>query len=252
MEELDFYNPEQAIAASEELVRRMAEYRSALEEDRDKAVDLYLGELKREGPADRTLEPFHAVYLFDESRTAGKSQEDRVSIFQHTLDVLDRVVMFCDPCTVPWWRIVREVHVRAVLYAGDLDRAEAIAFELLSESDRGFPVGQDNDQKHFAEQILGQVALRRGDKNDAVRYLLSSVDLSFVDNGHAPVLCSFGPKMRLADELYDAGETGAVLAYLIKITEFWEFHAESVQRWIAAIRAGNGPRDRDWAAQMIY
>ena len=137
--------------------------------------------------------------------------------------------------------------LRAVLYAGDLDRAEAIAFDLLIESDHGFPVGQDNDQKHFAEQILGQVALQRGDKSEAVRYLLSSVD-----NGDAPVLCSFGPKMRLANALYEAGETAAVLAYLIKIREFWESHDESLDRWIAAIRTGNDPRDRDWTVQMIY
>lgn len=158
MEELDFNNREQAIAASEELVKRMAEYRSALQEDRDKAVYFYFEDLKREGPANRTLVPIHAMYRFDENRAAGLNQEERMAIFQRTMSDLDRVVIFCDPCTAPWWGILKLDQLRAVLYAGDLDRAEAIAFDLLIESDHGFPVGQDNDQKHFAELILGQVA----------------------------------------------------------------------------------------------
>jgi hypothetical protein len=51
MEEFEFDDREQAIATSEELVKRLAEYRSDLHVDRDKAVDFYYEDLKREGPA---------------------------------------------------------------------------------------------------------------------------------------------------------------------------------------------------------
>lgn len=248
MEPLDFISRKQAIAASQDLVRRMEECRLAFEKDRANAVEHYFEELKREDVVNAlSLVPFHAMYRFDESRAAGMKEEVRVMIFQRTMDDLDRAVTFCDPCTAPWWGILKRDQLRAVLYAGDLDHAEATAFQLLAESDQGFPVGRDNDQKHFAEQILGQVALRRGYKKEAVRYFLSSVD-----DGDAPVLGSFGPKMRLANELYEAGEIDAVLEYLIKIGEFWEFGAESLERWIAAIRVGKDPRDGDWRSQMNY
>lgn len=246
MEHLGFTSQEQAEAVIHEIVEKTNALRLALLADRNKTVSVFFEDLEREGPSVDTLMPFHNLFMFDESRAAEADEKERRLIYQDTVRDLERVFALSDP-TASSLAILEVDLVRAHLYAGNLNQAEVTALAVLQKSDRGFPAGPDYDEKHFAEQLLGQIVLRRGDIKEAVRYLLSSAD-----EGFTPTLSAFGPRMRLANELYEAGRAEAVLAYLIKIKELWQPRAQAIVHWIDALKADRDPRDEAWRHQMIF
>lgn len=118
--------------------------------------------------------------------------------------------------------------IEAAALAGDADTAEAWARDLLE------PAGNDgasNHARHIAHQGMGLAALVRGDTDGAVAELLQMGDVP-----PDAVQMSFGPSMRLANELLARGEREAVIQYLEKVSAFWE--PEGVAAWIQGLRAG--------------
>jgi hypothetical protein len=89
---------------------------------------------------------------------------------------------------------------------------------------------------HDANRYLGLASLRRGNVDEAARFLV----LSGKSTG-SPQLDSFGPELDLADQLLKRGQTEAVTEYLKDIKHFWEMDDGQVDRWLAAIGKGEKP-----------
>jgi len=99
---------------------------------------------------------------------------------------------------------------------GDVAAAVKVANQILQE-----PVPQTSvwgywDAVHKANSLLGRAAVQRGDLDAAKKYLLASARVQ-----STPVLSSFGPGMKLAQNLFDAGQRDTVLEYLELTRKFW-------------------------------
>jgi len=133
------------------------------------------------------------------------------------------------------------------LEAGELSYPEAISKDYLRHSGYRFPTGVDGDSLHAGHQFAGLVAVRRGDLKGAGEHLIRSLD-SF-----SPVTGSFGPRMRLADELLQKGEFEAVRRYFLRCKEGWSFAKESgIDSWISAVEQKKMPSGDRWEQQLGY
>ena len=131
--------------------------------------------------------------------------------------------------------------VVAAYDAGELKRAEEVAQQLLSAAQTSKDWNSGN-AFHKAHLVLGLLALDRGDMSSAKEHLL--------DSGRtkgSPQLDSFGPNMRLAKALLEAGEPEAVLSYLELCSVFWK--APELEQWQKEIREGSLP---DFGANLSY
>lgn len=124
--------------------------------------------------------------------------------------------------------------------AGDQEKAGKYAKKLLELAARQKPV--DGDAIHKGNTILGRMALRAGDINQAKLYLLASAQTP----GSA-VLGSFGPNMRLAEEMLAKGERNAVIEYFALCGKFWK--DEKLAQWTQEVKAGKPP---DFGANVDY
>lgn len=76
--------------------------------------------------------------------------------------------------------------------------------------------------------------LREGNVEQAKQYLVKS--------GHtpgSPQLNSFGPDLRLAQELARKGERDSVLEYFSLCRAFWKMGGDKLDAMAAAVRSGN-------------
>jgi hypothetical protein len=119
---------------------------------------------------------------------------------------------------------------------GDHARAICLAQELLVLASR-YPTDWNfGNAVHHAHLALGRVALATNDLPTARAELLAA--------GHtpgSPQLNSFGPNMRLAQDLLPTGERDTVLAYFDLCRRFWEIGDDKLAEWTAAIREGRPP-----------
>lgn len=84
---------------------------------------------------------------------------------------------------------------------------------------------------HDANDVLGRLALRDGDLEQAKEYLLKAATLP---NGRA--IEAPGPRMLLAQALLDRGEREFVLQYLLKMKTSWPSGVTQIGYWSAEIR----------------
>ena len=98
------------------------------------------------------------------------------------------------------------------------------------------------DYIHPAHTILGLVALEHGDVAQATSQMQASIA-----GDASAMLTSFGPNMRLAQALLQAGEHSAVLAYLRACQRFWK--KPELATWISDIEAGRQP---NFGANLQY
>lgn len=127
------------------------------------------------------------------------------------------------------------------LWSGDIERARPAATRLLTL--RGDMAGYTAGYaRHKGHTHLGRIALRDGDTAAAVEHLASSARVK-----PSATMTSFGPNMSLAQDLLEAGETGAVLAYLEACGAFW--NRAQVTAWSEQIRRGERP---DFGANLNY
>jgi hypothetical protein len=132
---------------------------------------------------------------------------------------------------------------RTALAAGDLKKAERYANEALVESKHGV-FWWTGDAIHQGNIVLGRLALRGGEVEEAKRYLLLA--------GKTPgstSLAAQGPNMALARDLLERGESAAVLQYLEECGSFWDGNRGRLAEWMALIRAGLKP---DFGANVTY
>lgn len=131
----------------------------------------------------------------------------------------------------------------AALEAGELGKAAAYADEMLAMG-MG-PVAPWNwnagNLIHYGHITLGRLALMAGDIDAAEEHLR----LAGSTHG-SPQLDSFGPDVRLANELLARGRTEVVLEYLDLCRRFWMLGHEALDGWTAEIRAGRRPVLREF------
>jgi hypothetical protein len=127
--------------------------------------------------------------------------------------------------------------------ASALDDARADARELASGTGPNWSWNEGN-AAFTSNMVLGEVALRQGDKPAAVKYLLASGKTK-----GSPQLDSFGPNMQLAKDLLEAGERDAVLAFIDECRRFWKLGNMQLQRWTRDIQEGRTP---DFGANLLF
>jgi len=130
--------------------------------------------------------------------------------------------------------------------AGEYDKARRYAVSLLQrgQNKKGYSWNTGGDL-HRAHLILGRLALRDGDTAEAEAHLLAMGRVS-----DSPVLASFGPNMRLAQELLKAGRRDVVLAYFDECAKFWTFdHGEKLKQWKTQVQKGEVP---DFGGNLVY
>jgi len=133
---------------------------------------------------------------------------------------------------------------KSAFEAGELDEAQEYASELLQLAPKFRNDWNYGNAVHQGNNVLGLVALQRGDISSAKEYLLAAGQTP-----GSPQLDSFGPNMTLAKELLEKGERDAVLTYLQSCGKFWKMGADSLQAWTATINGGGTP---DFGANLDY
>ena len=127
---------------------------------------------------------------------------------------------------------------------GEFEEAEKYARELQSLT-AGFVDEQDKGQGiHDANLVLGRLALRKGDVDDAKGYLLAAGQTS-----GSPGLNSFGPNMSLAKDLLEQGEQEVVLEYFELCRLFWEMDQGRLDKWVKQAKRGRVP---DFGANLLF
>lgn len=122
----------------------------------------------------------------------------------------------------------------AAVVAKDWEKAVAYANDLLRSTAEDTTNWFYGNAVHRGNLVLGHAALAQGDVDGAAWFLIRAGDTP-----GSPQLNSFGPRMRLARDLLEAGERDAVIEYLELCGRFWE--KETVDAWVRTIEAGGMP-----------
>ena len=129
--------------------------------------------------------------------------------------------------------------------AGEYQLAREYANQLVaSEPSDDEPSPLVAAYRHSGHTVLGRLALRDGDTEEAARQLLLAGNVTT-----SPTLASFGPNMRLADELLKKGQKEPVLAYLLLCTKFWRMGKKRLERWMQKILNDERP---DFGGNLDY
>ncbi len=135
--------------------------------------------------------------------------------------------------------------------ARDLGKASLLAQKLLDES---YEPWAAEEARHFGHQLLGRIALERGDVERAKAHLFESIATS-----RSVYLLAIGPRMRLAKELLHRGETEVVLKYLrqcsnpsVRARRFarWPIRSSAARCPISAVSREEQRADRPGGAEV--
>ncbi len=108
------------------------------------------------------------------------------------------------------------------LKAGKIEEAKKLAEELLRYAQTYTNDWNYGNAVQDANQVLGRIALSKGNNAEAKKRLLASAD-----SKGSPQMNSFGPNMQLAKELLALNEKQVVLKYFGRCSTFWELGAGS-------------------------
>ena len=125
----------------------------------------------------------------------------------------------------------------AAFDAGDYDKAETYANELLSDANLYRTNWNYGNAIFHGNLILGRVALKRDNNmSQAESYLLASGKTP-----GSPQLKGFGPNMSLANDLLIAGERDTVVDFLDECGTFWKADGGRLSDWKNTIQSGGTP-----------
>jgi hypothetical protein len=135
-------------------------------------------------------------------------------------------------------RFYKLSEVAAAAYdAGEYDKADAYANELLSEANSNKTNWNYGNAVFHGNLILGRVALKRdSNASQAESYLLTAGKTP-----GSPQLNSFGPNMSLAKDLLIAGERDSVVDFLDECANFWKADGGRLSDWKKTIQSGEMP-----------
>lgn len=122
---------------------------------------------------------------------------------------------------------------KTALRADAPQRAEQAAREALELAGPHRADPRFGPALHDAHMVLGRIALRRGDVEQAKAHLADSARIA-----GGGTLSSFGPNLGLARDLLERGERAAVLDYLEACRKFWTYPRSPLERWIRELREG--------------
>lgn len=119
--------------------------------------------------------------------------------------------------------------------AEQLDVARDACTQMLSKNP------ENNQAVHVAHIVLGSMAFKEGNLGSACEHLILAGKVA-----SSPRLCSYGPMMKLAQNLMESGEQATVKQYLSDCRKFW--NKRILTKWIREIEAGGTPKLKgdDW------
>jgi hypothetical protein len=128
--------------------------------------------------------------------------------------------------------------------AGKIEDAQKYAQELLTMLPSFREDREYGRALHDANMVLGRVAVRNGQIEDAKRYLIAAGRTP-----GTPQLSSYGPNMSLANDLLAKGERQAVLGYLELCRAFWTGNEGRLDQWIGEVKNEKIP---DFGANLDF
>ena len=140
-------------------------------------------------------------------------------------------------------------------------------YALDAAAKQSFEVGQIEDARKYAKEllalapkyqgdwnygnaiqdgnlVLGRIALREGQTEEAKQFLLKSGQ-----SRGSPQMNSFGPNMSLAKDLLGKGERDTVLQYFQLCHKFWKMDYGKLDEWSQEVKAGKVP---NFGANLVY
>lgn len=124
--------------------------------------------------------------------------------------------------------------VPKALLAGEFDRAEKLATDLLNEAENWKDNWSYGNAVHIGNLVLGQVALKRDKVDEAKEFLIKAARTP-----GSSQLSNAGPNMLLAKELLAKGERQVVIHYLEISRDFWM--NPKIDEWKTSIEKGQIP-----------
>jgi hypothetical protein len=125
------------------------------------------------------------------------------------------------------------------LEAGETTKASLYSQALLQQAAQMPNDWNYGNAIHVAHLVLGEIALSRGDLGEAKIQLLKAGETP-----GSPQLDTFGPNMRLAQQLLAKGEREVVLQYFELCAKFWQDRQNLLNGWKALILEGATPEFR--------
>lgn len=121
--------------------------------------------------------------------------------------------------------------------SGQIALAKSVSQDILKNN------SENNGCVHVAHIVLGQIALHSGDTPLAIEHLLQAGRVC-----SSPRLVSYGPLMKLAQDLLASGYEEPVVQYLEDCKNFWEMGSTRLPKWIGEIKRGETPtlQGDDW------
>jgi tetratricopeptide (TPR) repeat protein len=132
--------------------------------------------------------------------------------------------------------------MNAELEAGDDASAEKDAHKLLALAETNPKRGNHDDLVHAARTVLGRAAFDRGEMAEAKEQLLASARVKGSGG-----LASGGPRLTLAQELYDRGERDVVVEYLEACRAFWIYDQGKLDHYLRLAKGGKRDVFANWA-----
>lgn len=130
------------------------------------------------------------------------------------------------------------------LAAGEMEKAKEYAQELLKQAESFKKNWNYGNALHAANIVLGQIALKSGDVDEAKHFLLEAGKTP-----GSPQLDSFGPDMSLAKNLLEKDERETVIEYFGLCAKFWKSGGERLDKWKTAVLEKEAP---DFGPNLIY
>lgn len=193
-------------------------------------AEVLLRKAREQAPEDRGLTAELGLHLAKQGR------------FEESLELLEpaAALALVEPAAgtelerESWYQL--EYAASAAFRAGRFDKVKAFAEAMLRGAERYRDDWNHGNALHDGHRHLGRLALRAGDVAEAKRRLLASAETP-----GSPQLDTFGPNLRLAQELLDRGERETVRAFLERCAVFWEEGRERLEEWLGALRRGETP-----------
>jgi tetratricopeptide (TPR) repeat protein len=130
---------------------------------------------------------------------------------------------------------------QSALASGDTVKARTYAEQMLSQNVGGWNHGNN---VHHGNLVLGRMALSTGNIDEAKERLIAAGKTP-----GSPQLDSFGPRMRLAEELLQKHEKEIVLEYFDLCSKFWTLGESRLAEWSAIVEDGGIP---DFGGNLHY
>ncbi len=170
------------------------------------------------------------LYSFEIKRRVGKEKKDLVekSLIQYekAYSLTEEKERF------PLLKELAEISLEAENFKKAKDYSE----KLLKKSKELSDNWNYGNAIHYANIVLGKIALKENRKEEAKKYLIEAGNTP-----GSPQLNSFGPDFSLAKELLEEGEKEVVLEYLKLCEKFWERGKEKLKEWQVLIKNGRIP-----------